>query len=256
MPRRPRLSLPNTPLHLIQRGNNRQACFIADEDYRFYLDWLAEYAGKTGCRIHAYVLMTNHVHLLVSSARGAAPGEMMKGLGQRYVQYVNRTYRRSGTLWEGRYRSCPTQTEDYLLACQRYIELNPVRAGMAEHPAEYRWSSYRANAQGESDALIQPHAVYDALGPDAAGRQAAYRELFRYELEPESVDEIRRATNGNYALGSDLFAEQIAAALGRRVTPGKSGRPRKVADPESTDGKNLSSSSEERIKQQYDDENE
>lgn len=256
MPRRPRLSLPNTPLHLIQRGNNRQACFIADEDYRFYLDWLAEYAGKTGCRIHAYVFMTNHVHLLVSSARGAAPGEMMKGLGQRYVQYVNRTYRRSGTLWEGRYRSCPTQTEDYLLACQRYIELNPVRAGMAEHPAEYRWSSYRANAQGESDALIQPHAVYDALGPDAAGRQAAYRELFRYELEPELVDEIRRATNGNYALGSDLFAEQIAAALGRRVTPGKSGRPRKVADPESTDGKNLSSSSEERIKQQYDDENE
>ena len=256
MPRRPRLSLPNTPLHLIQRGNNRQACFIADEDYRFYLDWLAEYAGKTGCRIHAYVLMTNHVHLLVSSARGAAPGEMMKGLGQRYVQYVNRTYRRSGTLWEGRYRSCPTQTEDYLLACQRYIELNPVRAGMAEHPAEYRWSSYRANAQGESDALIQPHAVYDALGPDAAGRQAAYRELCRYELEPELVDEIRRATNGNYALGSDLFAEQIAAALGRRVTPGKSGRPRKVADPESTDGKNLSSSGEERIEQQHDDENE
>jgi len=195
MPRRPRLSLPNTPLHLIQRGNNRQACFIADEDYRFYLDWLAEYAGKVGCRVHAYVLMTNHVHLLVSSARGAAPGEMMKGLGQRYVQYVNRTYRRSGTLWEGRYRSCPTQAEEYFLACQRYIELNPVRARMVEYPAEYRWSSYRANAQG------------------------AYRELFRYELEPELVDEIRRATNGNFALGSDLFAEQIAAALGRRVTP-------------------------------------
>ena len=233
MPRRPRLSLPNTPLHLIQRGNNRQACFIADEDYRFYLEWLAEYAGKAGCRIHAYVLMTNHVHLLVSSARGAASGEMMKGLGQRYVQYVNRTYRRSGTLWEGRYRSCPTQAEDYLLACQRYIELNPVRAGMVEHPAEYRWSSYRANAQGENDALIQTHAVYDALGLDATGRQAAYRELFRYELEPGLVDKIRQATNGNYALGSDLFTEQIAAALGRRVTPGRSGRPSKVADLES-----------------------
>lgn len=143
---------------------------------------------------------------------------------------MNRTYRRSGTLWEGRYRSCPTQAEDYLLTCQRYIELNPVRAGMVEHPAEYRWSSYRANAQGESDALIQPHAVYGALGPDAASRQAAYRELFRYELEPGVVDEIRRATNGNYALGSDLFTEQIAAALGRRVTPGKSGRPRKVQE--------------------------
>ena len=154
MPRRPRLSLPNVPLHLIQRGNNRQACFIGDEDYRFYLDWLSEYAGRAGCSIHAYVLMTNHVHLLVSTERSAAPGEMMKALGQRYVQYFNRTYRRSGTLWEGRYRSCPTQAESYLLACQRYIELNPVRAGMVEHPAEYRWSSYRANAQGDIDPMI------------------------------------------------------------------------------------------------------
>ncbi len=123
MLRRPRLALPNVPLHLIQRGNNHQACFFADEDYRFYHDWLLVYAGKAGCRIHAYVLMTNHIHLLVSAERGAAPGEMMKALGQRYVQYVNRTYRRSGTLWEGRFRSCPTQAEEYLLACQRYIEL-------------------------------------------------------------------------------------------------------------------------------------
>jgi len=230
MPRRARLALPNVPLHLIQRGNNRQACFIADEDYRCYLDWLAEYAGKAGCRIHAYVLMSNHVHLLVSATQGDAPGEMMKALGQRYVQYVNRTYQRSGTLWEGRYRSCPTQAEDYLLACQRYIELNPVRAVMVAHPAEYRWSSYRANAQGESDFLIQPHEVYGALGPDATSRQAAYRELFRDELEPGLVDEIRRATNGNFALGSALFTEQIATALGRRVTPGKSGRPRKVVE--------------------------
>ena len=233
MPRRPRVTLPHVPLHVIQRGNNRQVCFVADEDYGFYLDWLKEYAGKTGCSIHAYVLMTNHVHLLLSSASSDGVGALMKALGQRYVQYVNRTYRRTGTLWEGRFRSCLTQEESYLLACQRYIELNPVRAGMVEHPAEYRWSSYRANAQGESDALIQPHAVYGALGPDAASRQAAYRELFRYELEPGVVDEIRRATNGNYALGSDLFTEQIAAALGRRVTPGKPGRPRKVAVPES-----------------------
>ena len=233
MPRRPRLSLPNVPLHLIQRGNNRQACFIGDEDYRFYLDWLSEYAGRAGCSIHAYVLMTNHVHLLVSTERSAAPGEMMKALGQRYVQYFNRTYRRSGTLWEGRYRSCPTQAESYLLACQRYIELNPVRAGMVEHPAEYRWSSYRANAQGDIDPLIQPHAVYVALGSDVADRLASYRELFRYELEPGLVDQIRRATNGNYVLGSSPFAEQIATALGRRVLPGKAGRPRKAAEPES-----------------------
>lgn len=233
MPRRARLTLPNVPLHLIQRGNNRQACFVADEDYRFYLDWLGEYAGKTGCRIHAYVLMTNHVHLLVSAERSAATGEMMKALGQRYVQYANRSYRRTGTLWEGRYRSCPTQAEGYLLACQRYIELNPVRAGMVAHPAEYRWSSYRANAQGEDNPLIQPHGVYAALGLDAASRQAAYRELFRHELEPGLVDEIRRATNGNFALGNAMFAEQIAAVLGRRVLPGKPGRPRKLAEPES-----------------------
>ena len=158
---------------------------------------------------------------------------MMKALGQRYVQYVNRTYRRSGTLWEGRFRSCLTQQETYLLACQRYIELNPVRASMVTHPAEYRWSSYRANAQGEPDSLVQAHSVYAALGQDAQARQAAYRELFRYELDPGVVDEIRHATNGNYALGNESFAAQVSAAIGRRATPGKSGRPLKLAIVES-----------------------
>jgi len=138
-----------------------------------------------------------------------------------------------GLLWEGRYRSCPTQAETYLLACQRYIELNPVRAAMVEHPADYRWSSYRVNAQGEASALITPHALYLALGQDGAGRQSAYRELFRYELEPGLVDQIRRATNGNYLLGSSQFGEQIAAALKRRAVPGKAGRPKRPAVPES-----------------------
>ncbi len=232
MPRRARLVLPNVPLHIIQRGNNRQACFFADEDYRFYLDWLAEHASKSGCQVHAYVLMTNHVHLLISAERAEAPGALMKALGQRYVQYVNRAYRRSGTLWEGRFRSCLTQEESYLLACQRYIELNPVRAGMVGHPAEYRWSSYRANAQGEADALVKPHSLYEALGSDAASRQAAYRELFRHDLEPGLVDEIRRATNGNFALGNERFAAQVSSALGKRVVPGQSGRPRKTPEPE------------------------
>ena len=235
MPRRPRVVLPHIPLHLIQRGNNRQVCFVADEDYLFYLDWLKEFAGKAGCRIHAYVLMTNHVHLLVSADRAESPGQLMKALGQRYVQYFNRTYRRSGSLWEGRYRSCLTQAEDYLLTCQRYIELNPVRAGMVEHPADYRWSSYRANAQGEENALVTPHEMYLGLGTTEASRLTAYRELFRYELEPGLVDQIRQASNGNFALGSARFAEEIAAALGRRVTRGKSGRPRKLPEPESGD---------------------
>lgn len=233
MPRRPRVTLPNVPLHIIQRGNNRQACFIADEDYCFYLDWLKEYASKAGCAIHAYVLMTNHTHLLLSSATGDGVGVLMKAQGQRYVQYVNRTYRRSGTLWEGRFRSCLTQEESYLLACQRYIELNPVRAGMVAHPAEYRWSSYRVNAQGEENRLVTPHPLYLALGADALGRQIAYRELFRNELEQGVVDAIRQATNGNFALGDVRFGEQIAQALGRRVLPGKSGRPRKSPAPES-----------------------
>ncbi len=150
----------------------------------------------------------------------------MKALGQRYVQYINRTYKRSGTLWEGRYKSCPTQAENYLLACQRHIELNPVRANMVPHPVEYKWSSYRINAQGEPGSVITPHLIYAQLGLDEQGRQVAYRELFRYELEPKLVDAIRKATNGNYVLGDTKFAEQIAEALGRRVLPGKAGRPK------------------------------
>ena len=232
MPRRPRLMLPDTPLHIIQRGNNRQACFFADEDYQVYLEWLGEYAGRSGCRIHAYVLMTNHVHLLLSAGRAEGAGALMKALGQRYVQYVNRTYRRSGSLWEGRFRSSLTQEEHYLLACQRYIELNPVRAGMVEHPGEYRWSSYRANAQGEENPLLTPHETFLALGGDAESRQAAYRELFRHELEPGMVDRIRAATNGNFALGDDRFAEQIGQMLGRRVVRASPGRPRKPVAPE------------------------
>lgn len=229
MPRRPRLMLANVPLHIISRGNNRCACFFAEDDYYFYLECLKQYAAATGCQIHAYVLMTNHVHLLLSSSVRDGVSALMKALGQRYVQYVNRTYRRSGTLWEGRYHSCLTQEANYFLVCQRYIELNPIRASMVAHPAEYRWSSFRANAQGERSDLVTPHALYLALSTHAQGRQIAYRELFRDELEPGMVDAIRQATNGNFALGDPRFGEQIAQALGRRALPGKAGRPRKVS---------------------------
>lgn len=230
MPRRPRIMLPNVPVHIIQRGNNRQICFVADEDYRRYLDWLKEYAGKAGCHIHAFVLMTNHVHLLLTADRLDGAGQLMKALGQRYVQYFNRAYRRSGTLWEGRFRSCLLQDEAYLLGCMRYIELNPVRAGMASHPGEHQWSSYQVNAQGESSGLIEPHVLYDQLAEDVSGRQVAYRELFRHELESGLVDQIRQATNGNVVLGNDRFGEEIAKILGRRVTPGSVGRPRKIME--------------------------
>ena len=235
MPRRPRITLAGVPLHIIQRGNNRQACFFADEDYKAYLHWLRKYARQHECALHAYVLMTNHVHLLLTSQPSDGAGKLMKRLGQRYVQYVNRSYRRSGTLWEGRFRSCLTQEEDYVLGCYRYIELNPVRANMVAHPAEYCWSNYRSNAQGETSKLLTPHALYTSLEVENKTREAAYRELFRYQLDPGLIDEIRTATNGNYALGSQQFQTQIAAALHRRVAPGKSGRPRKDREPDSLD---------------------
>ena len=230
MPRRPRVTLPGVPLHIIQRGNNREACFYADDDYRSYLHWLKQYATECRCAIHAYVLMTNHVHLLLTSQTATGTSELMKHLGQRYVQYVNRTYGRSGTLWEGRFRSCLTQEESYLLGCYRYIELNPVRANMVTHPAEYAWSSYAANAQGSPTAIITPHPRYNDLGIDPSARQASYRALFRDQLDPQLVNEIRAATNGNYALGSPAFESQVARALARRVSRGKPGRPRKCPD--------------------------
>lgn len=221
MPRRARLAIAGIPWHVIQRGNNRSACFYAEEDYRRYLETLHEQARRHRCAIHAYVLMTNHVHLLLTPQRPDGAGLLMKHLGQRYVQYINRTYRRSGTLWEGRFRSCLTQREDYVLSCYRYIELNPVRADMVRHPRDYRWSSYRANGEGQTDPVITPHEEYLRLG------RGAYRELFTAHLDPERIQEIRQATNGNFALGNERFKIEIEQALQRRVSPGKSGRPAK-----------------------------
>jgi putative transposase len=235
MPRHSRLALADVPLHVIQRGHNREACFFTDADYRFYLDCLLDSAVSSGCAVHAYVLMTNHVHLLLTPQRAEGAGQLMKRLGQRYVQYVNRTHQRSGTLWGGRFRSCLVQDEAYLLACYRYIELNPLRAGMVAHPAEYRWSSYRANAEGEADPVLAPHRLYLALDARPDRRQAAYRALFRDRLAGDFVDELRRATNGNYALGDSRFRARAAAAFGRRVTPGKRGRPWRSKEPDSGD---------------------
>ena len=164
MPRRPRLAVPGIPWHIIQRGNNRDACFYDEMDYRYYLETLKEQADKYQCRIHAYVLMTNHVHLLVTPEAVDSAALMMKYLGQRYVQYINRTYRRSGTLWEGRFKSCLAQDETYVLTCHRYIELNPVRASMVDHHRDYVWSSYLANAEGQHNPLLTPHPEYQRLG--------------------------------------------------------------------------------------------
>jgi len=227
MPRRARLAVPGIPWHIIQRGNNRCRCFYADEDYRRYLRILGEQAEKFQCTLHAYVLMTNHVHLLLTPQETDSAALMMKHLGQRYVQFVNRTYHRSGTLWEGRFKSCLAEEGTYVLTCYRYIELNPVRAGMVTRPEDYRWSSYACNGLGVPDRLIHPHDQYTALGQSQGARLAAYRALFDAQLDDAQIDMIRRATNGNYALGHARFNEEIARMVNRRVVPGKNGRPRK-----------------------------
>jgi putative transposase len=169
--------------------------------------------------------MTNHVHLLLTPQRADGTALLMKHLGQRYVQHVNRIYRRSVTLWEGRFRSCLVDSEPYLLACQRYIELNPVRAAIVRHPRQYGWSSYRVNAEGRASGLVVPHELYRRLGRSADARREAYRGLFHAAADEVAVDHIRQATNGGFILGSARFAQEIARALGRRVERGKPGRP-------------------------------
>jgi putative transposase len=227
MPRRARLRLAGLPLHIIQRGNNRTACFFADKDCAFYLHHLGELSREFHCALHAYVLMTNHVHLLLTPAYPDGPSLLMKHLGQRYVQYVNRAYQRSGTLWEGRFRSSIVQEQAYFLRCHCYIELNPVRANMVSRPGDHRWSSFAANAGLATSRMLTPHSEYLALGRDRRERGAAYRDLFRWELGPAQLDEIRSAANGGFALGNDDFRAQVTGMLKRRAERGAPGRPRK-----------------------------
>ena len=225
MPRRPRLQLAEVPLHIVQRGINREPCFFAEEDYHCYLHWLEEAARDCGCAIHAYAQMTNHVHLLLTPKESGAPSRLMQSLGRRYVQYANRFYRRTGSLWEGRYKSSLVQAETYLLACYRYIELNPVRASMVMDPGQYRWSSYRTNGLGQADARLTPHERYLSLGKDGGERQVAYRALFRPELDAAAVNDIRQALQLGMPVGGERFAETICGRLGVRHNSGKRGRP-------------------------------
>jgi putative transposase len=229
MPRRPRIHLRGLPLHVVQRGHNRDACFFAEEDYLAYREWLGEALKATGCQLHTYVQMTNHVHLLLTPPTPEAVSGLMISLGRRYVQYINKTYRRTGTLWDSRYKSSLVQAYVYLLLCQRYIQLNPVRAGMVDDPVHYRWSSYRANGMGQADALLTAHPVYAALGRDDALRLPAYRALFRPELESEAIGDIRMALDQGQPLGDSRFIESIERATGQLREPKPRGRPRKVA---------------------------
>ena len=201
MPRCARAIVPGVALHVIQRGNNRGICFFADGDRLAYLRYLHKFSLEAGCAVHAYCLMTNHVHMLLTPKAANACAVLMKSLGQHYVQYVNRVHDRTGTLWEGRYRSCLAESERYVLACYRYIELNPVRAGLVAHPRDYLWSSYRANAQGRKDSVLVPHAAFLGLGDDFQHSRHAYCDLIDSTLDPILVQEIRSATRNGHRLG-------------------------------------------------------
>ena len=229
MARKPRMYLPDIPAHVVHRGNNREPCFFGEEDYRFYQDRLGRALRRYRVRLHAYVLMTNHVHLLMTAEDECGISRVLSLLGQHYVQYINRTYRRSGTLWEGRHKASIVNAEEYLLLCYRYIELNPVRAGMVTAPEDYRWSSYRHHARGESNPLISDHDLYYALGRNADERQYAYREVFKVSLLERDVHSISRASHYNYPLGNDRFRKKIEETLQRQVGYACQGRPSKSA---------------------------
>lgn len=231
MPRQARLVFPGVALHIVQRGNNRAACFHRDGDYLLYLLHLRELARKFDCGVHAFCLMPNHVHLLLTPGSPDACSALMRNLGQRYVQHFNRSYGRSGTLWEGRYRSCLVESARYVLACYRYIECNPVRASLVDDAADYPWSSYATNARGRDDRLVSPHAEFLALGNDAEMRRTSYRGLFQQALEPSLLENIRNATNSGCLLASDAFKARLSA-MGLKTELGRPGRPTKRTEEE------------------------
>lgn len=225
MPRKSRMYIPGVPAHVVQRGNNRGPCFFAETDYRFYLSALMDALERYDVELHAYVLMTNHVHLLMTPQSAEGISRVMQHVGRHYVRHVNEVYVRTGTLWEGRHKASLIDADDYLLSCYRYIELNPVRAGMVASPDEYPWSSYRWHAWGQDDPLILDHQMYNEISSDAVGRQKAYRALFEGHVAPDALEIMREAITANYPVGNDRFKERIMKELGRSIGQAKRGRP-------------------------------
>jgi REP-associated tyrosine transposase len=230
MARLPRYTVPGQPQHVIQRGNNRSGLFATTTDYQFFRDCLETASERHGCQIHAYVFMTNHVHLLMTPQTESGIGKVMQSVGRRYVQYFNFTSGRTGTLWEGRYKATLIDTERYLLTCYRYIELNPVRAGLVAGPGEYPWSSYGANALGRFDPLVTWHSLYLGLGTEPKTRRAAYRTLFQAAIDRFTLCTIREATNKGWVLGTDRFRDEVTKVLNRRAQPSPKGGDRRSRD--------------------------
>jgi putative transposase len=225
MARQPRLDFANIPQHVVQRGNNRMRCFLDDDDRQYYLQFLRQGLSRYDCRLHAYVLMNNHVHLLLTPATAGAVSRLMHTFGRNYAGFFNWRHGRTGTLWEGRFKACVVDTSAYFLACSRYIELNPVRAWMTARPEDFPWSSHGANAGYRADPLLAPHPEYLALGVDQPARAAAYRALFADALNDELIAEIRGHLRQGRALGSDRFQAWVHAQTGRFARLRRAGRP-------------------------------
>lgn len=225
MARLPRLTLPGCPHHVIQRGNNRQPIFASDQDRETLLALLAENAAKFKVAIHAYVLMDNHFHLLATPQTADGLSQMMQAVGRRYVRYFNDRQGRSGTLWEGRYKSTLIQTERYLLACMVYIDLNPVRAGLVDKARDYAWSSHAHYIGLRTDRLITPHSLFWQLGNTPFAREAAYAESVQAGLTAEQQSALTRSVLSGWALGEAEFVADLQKRTARRLTPAQAGRP-------------------------------
>ena len=226
MARLPRYTIINQSQHIILQGRERQEVFFQEQDYQYFHDCLEEAAYNYGLKVHAYVLMPNHVHVLTTPGETDSISRTVQSVGRNYVQYFNECYNGSGTLWEGRYRATVLDEKEYLLTCSRYIELNPVRAGLVKHPRDYRWSSYAHNAMGTRDEMISPHREYRKLGSSDKERVSAYRALFKKKISAETVELITESTIKGWALGDARFARKIEKISGRRATQLPKGRPK------------------------------
>lgn len=226
MPRRKRMYLPGHAYHIVQRGNNRELCFVEHENYQFYMALWKDCIIRYGVAVHAYCLMTNHVHFLVTPEEPDSISRVMSVVGSRYAYYFNKIYKRTGTVWEGRHKSSLVHNECYFLTCSRYIELNPVAASMVSKPEQYRWSSYVVNAWGGKSCLT-PHAEYIKLGKDNESRRFAYRELFTSPIADHDVHLIERASDYCHPVGDDRFCQQIEEKYGICLGQSTRGRPRK-----------------------------
>ena len=230
MPRKQRFYLPDVPAHVMQRGHNREPIFFEENDYLEYLKFLKRVAEQSACQIHAYVLMTNHVHILLTPSTEKSISLFFQSLGRLYVTYINKRYQRSGTLWEGRHKGNIIDSQNYFLTCMQYIELNPVRAGMVNHPADYPWSSYKANGEGQSNAILTSHIEYLSLANRQSERQKKYRCLFESKMSMQLLTDFRESVQSGTVLGCNVFIEEIEKTLKCKVGYKKQGRPcKKIA---------------------------